>query len=88
MRHTKNHTEKRGKISVTHTIHERPVEANNHSVIGHWEVDTVAGKKGEACLVTFTDSRSRYLMADKIEKKQSTFVRDSMIGLTVLGIKK
>lgn len=80
-RHTKNHIEKRGKISVTHTIHERPVEANNRSVIGHWEADTVAGKTGKACLITLTERKSRYLMAEKIEKKLSTFVRDSMVGL-------
>ena len=49
-RHTKNHIEKRGKISVTHTIHERPAEANHRTVIGHWEADTVAGKTGKACL--------------------------------------
>lgn len=43
-RHTKTHIEKRGKISVTHTIHERPTAANNRSTVGHWEADTVAGK--------------------------------------------
>lgn len=80
-RHTKNHIEKRGKISVTHTIHERPAEANNRSVIGHWEADTVAGKTGKACLVTLTDRKSRYLMAEKVEKKQAGFVRDSIIDL-------
>ena len=80
-RHTKNHTEKRGKISVSHTIHERPVEANNRLAIGHWEADTVAGKTGKACLVTLTDRKTRYLMAEKIEKKQSGLVRDSIIEL-------
>lgn len=80
-RHTKTHIEKRGKISVTHTIHESPAEANSRSVIGHWEADTVAGKTGKACLVTLTDRKSRYLMAEKIEKKQAKFVRDSMIEL-------
>jgi transposase, IS30 family len=62
-RHTKNHIEKRGKIFVTHTIHERPTEANNRSVVGHWEADTVAGKTGKACLVTLTDRKTRYLLA-------------------------
>ena len=54
-RHTKNHTEKRGKIAITHTIHERPETANNRSTVGHWEADTVLGKTGKACLVTLTD---------------------------------
>lgn len=80
-RHTKNHIEKRGKISVTHTIHERPAEANNRSTIGHWEADTVAGKTGKACLVTLTDRKTRYLLMEKIEKKMSVHVRDSIIQL-------
>ena len=80
-RHTKNHIEKRGKISVTHTIHERPAAANNRSTIGHWEADTVAGKTGKACLVTLTDRKTRYLMVEKIEKKIAVHVRDSVIKL-------
>lgn len=80
-RYTKNHIEKRGKISITHTIHERPTAANNRSTVGHWEADTVAGKTGKACLVTLTDRRTRYLLAEKIEKKVSVHVRDSVINL-------
>ena len=80
-RHTKNHIEKRGKISVTHTIHERPMEANNRSTMGHWEADTVAGKTGKACLVTLTDRKTRYLMVEKIEKKLAVHVRDAFINL-------
>lgn len=80
-RHTKNHIEKRGKISVTHTIHERPAAANNRSTVGHWEADTVAGKTGRACLVTLTDRKTRYLLAEKVEKKVSIHVSDSIIHL-------
>ncbi|STX09645.1 Transposase and inactivated derivatives, IS30 family [Kurthia zopfii] len=80
-RHTKNHLEKRGKIAVTHTIHERPIAANNRSTIGHWEADTVAGKTGKTCLVTLTDRKTRYLIVEKIEKKKSMHVRDSIIQL-------
>ena len=60
-RHTKGHVENRGKISISHTIHERPEEANNRTRIGDWEADTVAGKTGKACLVTLTDRYSRFL---------------------------
>jgi transposase, IS30 family len=34
-RHTKQHIEKRGKIPISYTIHERPIEANNHLEVGH-----------------------------------------------------
>jgi transposase, IS30 family len=80
-RHTKQHIEKRGKIPISYTIHERPEEANSRLEVGHWEADTVAGKTGGACLVTLTDRKSRYLLAGKINKKVAVFVRDEMIRL-------
>ncbi|MBQ0139675.1 MAG: IS30 family transposase [Kurthia sp.] len=86
-RHTKNHIEKRGKISITQTIHERPLEANNRTTIGHWEADTVLGKTGRACLVTLTDRKSRYLLAGKVEKKLSVLVRDTITEL-LLSVSK
>ena len=39
-------TERRGKIQITHSIEERPLEAQNRSRLGDWEGDTVIGKKG------------------------------------------
>lgn len=80
-RHTKHHIERRGKIQISNTIHERPASANDRTEIGHWEADTVAGKTGGACLVALTDRRSRYLLGGKIEKKLSQLVRDKMIHL-------
>ena len=80
-RHPKNHVETRGKISISHTIHERPLEANERSAIGHWEADTVAGKTGKACLVTLVDRKSRFLLVGKSEKKASQPVIDQMIKL-------
>lgn len=35
-RHTKNHIERRGKIQISNTIHERPASALNRTEIGHW----------------------------------------------------
>ncbi|MGL9970439.1 transposase [Enterococcus sp. DIV1420a] len=78
---TKKHVEKRGKIQISNTIHERPASDNNRSEIGHWEADTVAGKTGGSCLVTLTDRKSRYLLGGKIEKKLSLLVRDKIIQL-------
>ena len=36
---------------------------------GYGEGDTVAGKKGKACLITLVDRKSRYLTGGKAEKK-------------------
>lgn len=80
-RHTKGHVEKRGKIPISNTIHERPEAANTRSEIGHWEADTVAGKVGGACLLTLTDRKTRYLLGSKIEKKLAHLVKEKMIDL-------
>lgn len=69
IRHMKGHIENRGKISISHTIHERPKEANKRARIGDWEVDTVVGKTGKACLVTLTDCYSRFLTIQKVAVK-------------------
>lgn len=71
--------ETRGKIKVTHTIHERPKEAESRNVMGHWEADTVIGKKGSATLLTMVDRASRFLLAGKLEGNKSTLLKDKMI---------
>lgn len=73
--------ETRGKIVISNRIQERPEEADNRQVIGHWEADTLAGKTGSACLVTITDRSSRYLLAGKVTKRYSALVADEMIRL-------
>ena len=80
-RHTKGYQEKRGKIVVSKRIAERPEEANTRKVIGHFEADTIVGKIGSACLVTMVDRSSRYLLAGKVAKRNSTLVADKMIEL-------
>lgn len=80
-RRRKGSTETRGKIVISNRIQERPKEADDRQVIGHWEADTVAGKTGSACLVTITDRCSRYLLAGKVTKKHSALVADQMIAL-------
>lgn len=80
-RHTKNHTETRGKIRITNSIHDRPETSGKRSEIGHWEADTVAGKIGGACLVTLTDRKSRFLIAGKAQKKNSIYVFEKMTEL-------
>lgn len=70
-RHSKNFKETRGKIRITNSINERPVKANNRLEIGHWKLDTIAGKTGRSCVVTMVDRKSRYTLISKASKKSS-----------------
>ena len=67
--------ETRGKIKISHHISERPEQANQRERIGDWEADTVAGVTGKACLVTLVDRKSRYLLCEKVAKKDSISVK-------------
>ena len=80
-RHTKSYEERRDKIRITNLISERPDAAEKRERLGDWEADTVAGKTGRACLLTLTDRRSRYLLCQKIPKKNAQCVKQAMIEL-------
>ena len=78
-RYTKVHMEKRGKLPISRTIHERPTEANEHSRIGDWEADTVVGQTGKACLVILTNQYSCFLKIQKVAVKKSQLVTESTV---------
>lgn len=78
-RRTKNHVERRGKIRLSNDISQRPAGAQNRSRRGHWEGDTVVGKKGKACLVTLVDRKTRYLIGGKASAKCSDAVNATIL---------
>mgnify|MGYP000966617588 FL=1 len=65
----------------SHTIQERPKEANKRTRIGDWEADTVAGKTGKAFLITLTDRYSRFLKIKKVGVKKSKLVIEAMVQI-------
>ncbi|NCC87509.1 MAG: IS30 family transposase [Clostridia bacterium] len=56
-------SDKRGKIQNTVSIHDRPESANNRTEAGHWESDTVLGKRKTGCFGTHVERVSGYLVA-------------------------
>ena len=80
-RHLKGVEERRGKFPVSHDISERTAGAVHRSRRSHFEADTVAGKKGKACLVTLVDRKSRYLLGGKADQKKADAVNTVIIEL-------
>lgn len=78
-RHSKGKVERRGKFPVSHDISERTAGAVHRSRRGHFETDTVVGKKGKACLVTLVDRKSRYLLGGKADQKIADAVNSIII---------
>lgn len=70
--------ETRGKITISHPLEKRPISAQNRSRFGHWEADTVAGKQGQAVLLTLVERKSRYLITALLPKKNAQAVTDAM----------
>ncbi len=78
-KHKKN--DKRGKIADKISITERPIEAENRLEIGHWEGDTIHGKRGTGNIGTFVDRASGLLIAFKVSNFKDNAFTDATVKL-------
>ena len=78
------HGQGRGGIIDAVSIRERPAEAEDRAVPGHWEGDLLAGSKNTH-IATLVERRSRYVMLARVEGKDTESVvnaiSDSIIKL-------
>lgn len=69
----------RGVIRNRIGIEHRPAGASNRSRYGHWEGDTVEGRKGTGGIATYVERKSRYLVCVKLADKTAA----QMSGRTI-----
>ena len=75
---SKKNEETRGKIANRLSIHERPEEINKREEIGHWESDTVLGKRKTGSIGTHVERKTGYLIAIKLtDRKDNIFNRET-----------
>lgn len=81
MRQAKRHSRKgdRGTINIVNgvSVHERPIEADKRSMLGHWEGDLVTGSKNTH-IATLVDRKSRYTIILKLKGKDATSVTTAL----------
>jgi IS30 family transposase len=68
----------RGRIIDAVSIRERPAEAEDRAVPGHWEGDLITGSKNTH-LATLVERQSRFVMLVQVDGKDTTNVVDSLI---------
>jgi IS30 family transposase len=69
----------RGGIVDAVSIRERPAEAEDRAVPGHWEGDLLAGS-ANSHIATLVERQTRYLLLVKVPGKGSTGVVDALVA--------
>jgi len=71
------------KKNLGTSIDDRPVHINDRSEFGHWEIDTVIGKKdkSDAVLLTMTERMTRNEIIRKISSKTAESVQTALLKL-------
>jgi IS30 family transposase len=72
-RHASEHGHSRGQIVDAISIRERPAEAEDRAIPGHWEGDLLVGGKN-SYIATLVERHSRFLMLIKVPSKDTAVV--------------
>ena len=81
MRRSRRYTQKtvaRGRITETVSIRERPAEAKDRAVPGHWEGDLFFGSNNSQ-IATLVERQTRYLMLARAAGKDTETVVNALI---------
>jgi IS30 family transposase len=81
MRRSRQHTQKtpdHGRITDTVSIRERPAEAQDRAVPGHWEGDLLFGSHNSQ-IATLVERQTRYVMMVKLNSKDTETVINALV---------
>jgi len=87
-RRPQGRVETRGRLPGMIMLSERPAEANDRAVPGHWEGDIVLGKGGRSAVGTLVERTSRFLLLLHLEGDRSAESVDAAMRRAVPTLPK
>jgi IS30 family transposase len=79
---TKKHRSRQNKRVLGRSIEERPAEVADRQEFGHWEIDTVIGKKSnDHALLTLTERKTRKEIIVRVNAKDTPSISDAVCNL-------